>query len=531
MSLTQQQLFYTYKTVVQKHRNRKNHNQYFTPEFVAEKALSFISGTGFKNIIDPAVGNGVFLEIASRKWKKAKLFGIEIDKEIISRLNKSKLPNAYFACGNSILQKTWQLPEVRKVLSEGGFDLVIGNPPFSSWFHRVGSKDTLSNYELGRNNGHLRRSQAIEVLFLEIFIRIAGTGGSVAIVLPDGILSNPQYQYVREFILENTRVIHIINLPRNVFEQTSAKTSILILEKKRPDNLDYLANLYDLEKTGVINNMIEIKAATLVNRMDYWYYQNSRKSSTNELINNGLKFVPLRNLVVYCKTGKTIYGKERKFSDKGLRFLHATNITDVGINYKKDEKFINPLSKMNFPNAYARVGDILFVRVGVGCAGRVAIVDTEADEGIATDYIHIFRVKDTNPYFLILYLKTKFGKDSINLLKHGVGTVSINKTDLLSLPIPTVSENIQFEIERRYKSILSKYRMALENSNFDINAQMKDLTNFAERNILRRNVMKKDIGIDQNKLKIIFKDAHPKKSIRIEDGWTGAKEIISKKYF
>jgi len=210
MGLIQQQLFDTERTVVQKHRNRKNHNQYFTPEFAVEKALSFISGKEFKNIIDPAAGNGVFLKIASKKWKKAKLFGIDIDKEIISRLNKSKLPNAYLACGNSIMQQTWQLPEIRKVLSEGGFDLVIGNPPFSSWFHRVESKDTLSNYELGRNNGHLRRSQAIEVLFLEIFIRIARTRCFVVIVLPDGILSNPQYQYVREFILKNTKVLHII---------------------------------------------------------------------------------------------------------------------------------------------------------------------------------------------------------------------------------------------------------------------------------------------------------------------------------
>jgi uncharacterized membrane protein YsdA (DUF1294 family) len=33
---------------IQKHRTRKNHNQYFTPEFVAEKALSFISGEEIK---------------------------------------------------------------------------------------------------------------------------------------------------------------------------------------------------------------------------------------------------------------------------------------------------------------------------------------------------------------------------------------------------------------------------------------------------------------------------------------------------
>ncbi|MCD6097449.1 restriction endonuclease subunit S, partial [bacterium] len=150
-------------------------------------------------------------------------------------------------------------------------------------------------------------------------------------------------------------------------------------------------------------------------------------------------------------------------ADKGLRFLHATNITEIGINYKRDERFIDPSSKMNFPNAYAKVGDILFVRVGVGCAGRVAIVDAEENEGVATDYIHIFRVKKINPYFLVIYLKSRFGKDSINILKHGVGTVSINKKDLLSLPIPVVSTEIQKEIGNKYEEILREYRFNIFN--------------------------------------------------------------------
>ena len=458
MSFVQQQLFHTVKSEVQKHRNRKNHNQYFTPEFAVEKAFSFIPKAKVENIIDPAVGNGAFLKAASRKWKNAKLFGIDIDKEVISVLNKSNLPNSYFVSADSLLRKTWQLPKIQQILSKGSFDLVVGNPPFSSWFQRVESEEILSNYELAKNNGNLKRSQAIEILFLEIFVKLANVAGFIVIVLPDGILSNPQYQYVREFILKNTKVLHIISLPRNIFEQTSAKTSILILEKQDETNLNYFAELHDLGKTGKVNNTIRVPGRDLTKRMDYFYYHNLQKSPLRELMGNGVAFKPLKDFVIYCKTGKTLYGEEREFLKKGLRFLHATNITDIGINYKKDEKFINPSGKMNFPSAYAMIGDILFVRVGVGCAGRVAIVNTEADEGIATDYIHILRLKGINPYFLVVYLKTKYGKDSINLLRHGVGTVSINKTDLLSIPIPIVSKDIQIEIENRYKSILSEYR-------------------------------------------------------------------------
>ncbi len=210
MSFEQQQLFYIEEDKIQKHRNRKNHNQYFTPEFAVEKALSFIPKSKVENIIDPAVGNGVFLRAASKKWKNAKLFGIDIDKEVVSALNKSILPNSYFVPADSLPRQTWQLPKIQQVLSKGGFDLVVGNPPFSSWFQRVESEDILSNYELAKNNGNLKKSQAIEILFLEIFVKLADVAGFIVIVLPDGILSNPQYQYVREFILKNTKVLHII---------------------------------------------------------------------------------------------------------------------------------------------------------------------------------------------------------------------------------------------------------------------------------------------------------------------------------
>ncbi|MEW6609806.1 MAG: N-6 DNA methylase, partial [bacterium] len=286
--------------------------------------------------------------------------------------------------------------------------------------------------------------------------------GFVIIVLPDGILSNPQYKYIRTFILQETEVRYIISLPRNIFEATSAKTSVLILQKERKAVLDYQSNLNHLEKSGNIDNTIKVRATNLINRMDYSYYHNLKKIGIKELMKKGIKFRLLKDFLIYCKTGKTLYGEERKFSKKGLRFLHATNITDIGINYKRDEKFIDPLSRMNFPGAYANVDDIVFVRVGVGCAGRVAIVNSKEDEGVATDYLHIFRVNGIDPHFLTIYLKTKYGKQSIELLKHGVGTVSINKSDISSIPIPVVSHNIQEGIKMRYKDILQQWSYSID---------------------------------------------------------------------
>jgi predicted RNA methylase len=457
MDLNQHCLFPAEVTKNLRRRNRKNHNQYFTPEFAVEKAISLIPLKRVKKIIDPAVGGGVFLKVAMKKWQKAKLFGLDVDLSVIKNLKKMNLPNSVFFTSNSLLKKTWERKVISDILSDGGFDLVAGNPPFSSWFNRIDSEKILSSYQLARENGKLVKSLGIEILFLEIFINIAKEYGYIIIVLPDGILSNPQYKFVREYILKNTKVLRIINLPRSIFEDTSAKTSILILKKIATRDLAYSAEISDLDKTGTINNIITAKSADLRNRMDYHYYDNLERCSLRKLINKDLIFKPLKDFVVYCKTGKTLYGKDRKFTDKGLQFIHTTNIGGICIDHKKDKKCIKPNSKMDFNTAHTKIGDILIARVGNGCVGKSGIVATIKDMGIVSDCIFIIRLNGISPYYVNIYLKTKLAKEWFNTIKHGSAATSVAKDDILSIPVPLLSRNSQKAFENYHKKIVMKY--------------------------------------------------------------------------
>lgn len=482
MSPNQQSLFVIKGIKSLRHRNRKNYNQYFTPEFAVEKALSLVPTTDIKNIIDPAVGNGVFLKIASLKWKRAKLFGVDIDPLVIHTLKKTALSNSVIFAGNSLLEATWEKTKINKIISDGGFDLVVGNPPFSSWFQRIESKEILSTYDLAKNNGHLRKSLAVEILFTEKFISLTKNGGFIVVILPDGVLSNLKYQYVREFILKNTQVLHIINLPRNVFEDTSAKTSILILNKQKKNNLNYSVKAHDLEKTGEVNNTIKVLAKDLLKRMDYYYYYNLQKSHLQELMGDEM-VKPLKDFAIYCKTGRTVYGKERRFIKKGLRFLHSTNITKIGTDYKKDEKFIKPKSSMDIKGAYIKAGDILIVRVGDGCVGRTAIVAEQKDIGVVSDCIFILRVKGISPFYVTIFLKTRFGKDWFKINKHGSATTCINRNEILSIPIPVLNKNIQKAIGIRYKKIIRRSNNG-NKDNFKAYQQFEQLIKDTEAEII-----------------------------------------------
>jgi len=290
---------------------------------------------------------------------------------------------------------------------------------------------------------------------------------------------------VREFVLRESKILHIISLPRDVFEDTSAKANILILQRQIVKNLNYKTRINDLDKNGIVNHTIKVSGNNLINRMDYYYYRKLEESSMRQILNNVMAVKKMKDFVIYCRRGETVYGKKREFTKNGLKFLHSTNITEVGINYKKDKKFIKSKSNMDFKSAHARVGDILIVRVGDGCVGRTAIVASKNDIGVVSDCIFMIRVNNISPYFLTIFLKTKFGKDWINLQKHGSATTCISQVNILSLPVPLFNKKTQQVVEKSYKYILNEYRWAL-NAKKDISSileKLNQLIQYVEKKI------------------------------------------------
>src|SRR5690606_1451720 len=111
------------------------------------------------------------------------------------------------------------------------FDMVFTNPPFGAKVKVDASiiykEDGSLRYELGAY------SNAPEVLFIEACYNFLKPGGKMAIVLPDGILGNPNTQPVREWILDKFKILASIDLAVEAFlPQVGVQASLLFLEKK-----------------------------------------------------------------------------------------------------------------------------------------------------------------------------------------------------------------------------------------------------------------------------------------------------------
>ena len=95
----------------------------------------------------------------------------------------------------------------------------------------------------------------------------------MAIVLPDGVLGNPQLAYVRWWILLNCRVIASIDLHPDTFQpRNGTQTSVLILQKKTTDEVNREARQSQLDDYAIF--MAQVRAVGHDKRGNTIYVRN-----------------------------------------------------------------------------------------------------------------------------------------------------------------------------------------------------------------------------------------------------------------
>jgi type I restriction enzyme M protein len=124
----------------------------------------------------------------------------------------------------------------------GCFDLIFSNPPFGAKIP-INDRQILEQFDLGHtwrrlpegggwDRQGLASSQPPEILFIDRCYQFLKPGGRLAIVLPDGILGNPNTEYVRAWLLQRFRLLASVDLPVEAFlPQVGVQASLLFLEK------------------------------------------------------------------------------------------------------------------------------------------------------------------------------------------------------------------------------------------------------------------------------------------------------------
>ena len=119
------------------------------------------------------------------------------------------------------------------------FDIIVTNPPFGANVKRS-EHPYLEKFAFGKKTDTKGKTKTLdnqktEILFIERCIDFLKPGtGQMAIVLPDGVLTNSSLQYVRDFLMERCQILAIVSLPQFAFAHFGAgvKSSLLFVRRK-----------------------------------------------------------------------------------------------------------------------------------------------------------------------------------------------------------------------------------------------------------------------------------------------------------
>ncbi|MBJ3778826.1 N-6 DNA methylase [Acuticoccus mangrovi] len=262
---------------------RGDRGEFFTPRNICQMTVAMLDPGERQVILDPACGTGGFLITAMNyviekirsaeisKWGDVEraetairqrvqrfaqnyIVGMDLNPNLVKASKMNMVMNNDGAGGlfqaNSLkAPATWD-DDLRARQIMGQVDLIFTNPPFGSKIP-IDEPSILEAYDLGhiwsydadtdrwtRTNA-VQKSQPPEILFIERCVKFLKPGtGRCAIVLPDGILGSPGLGYVREWILQNTRVLASIDLHPDTFQpHVSVQTSVLVLERKTDEEI------------------------------------------------------------------------------------------------------------------------------------------------------------------------------------------------------------------------------------------------------------------------------------------------------
>ena len=185
-----------------------------------------------ETVADPACGTGGFLLAAYEHMKSQSK---EIDKQNFLK------NNSLFGADNTPLVVT--LASMNLYLhdigtekspivcqdslldtSEKMYDVILANPPFGT--------RPQGSVEVAANRPEFIKTSDNQVNFLQHIMSIVKTGGRVAVVLPDNVLTDGNSTAkVREKLLKDFNLHTILRLPTGIFYAGGVKTNVLFFEK------------------------------------------------------------------------------------------------------------------------------------------------------------------------------------------------------------------------------------------------------------------------------------------------------------
>ncbi|HIB59783.1 MAG TPA: SAM-dependent DNA methyltransferase, partial [Candidatus Poseidoniales archaeon] len=115
---------------------RKKHGQFFTHRQLVDHIIANLPITPTSTVLDPSCGAGAFLSVVNAKVGSPAVYGVDISAKALAmcRLNLAVQSDGEQISIENLAHadfiNDFQLSDFPEVAAAGGYDVVVGNPPF-----------------------------------------------------------------------------------------------------------------------------------------------------------------------------------------------------------------------------------------------------------------------------------------------------------------------------------------------------------------------------------------------------------------
>ncbi|HHT9139001.1 MAG TPA: Eco57I restriction-modification methylase domain-containing protein [Candidatus Wunengus sp. YC60] len=355
-------------------------------------------------VLDPACGSGSFpikaLELISAKYKEfgysddlvklsilgQNIFGVDLDKQaveiarlnlLISSLNrKLRLPSLLnnIKKGNSLISGNdkdlkeyfgkdiqsydpfqWQeeFPEVFK--ENSGFDVVIGNPPYLSYYSKFSQKPSesevsyfVNHFLLWPNKNKTPRINSI-MLFIYKALELLKPGGKCGFVVDNDFLTIKAFREIRRYILENCQIDLIVESAP--FPNINIDVSLLLITKLDANNLPddkTVKWVSKLEENGSEKGIKFVSQATFHNNQDEMFAVSEHEDLLDKIESQSTKLSNIARVTTGMVTTLEDFWSDEKKNENWHPGLFGSNVSKFSVVWPNEEQITHARGRMRY---------------------------------------------------------------------------------------------------------------------------------------------------------------------------------------
>ena len=298
--------------------------------------------------------------------------------------------------------------EFPHIMKSGGFDIVIGNPPYVQMSMDRTLEPGLKRYFLETFGFSMGRLNTFG-FFMHRGVSLLKQGGFLSYILPNTFLTQEYYRQLRKFLLDTCQIVAVTTLKGMLFEAAVVENAIVVLKKEGEDKVRGHNKVLIAELSG--GEQRYISQSTFLESYNYAftvYLSAKLKALRDKVDNNSIKLGELVNVnqAIALKHDRADCLFREPKGDDYKKVLDGRDIARYAIHFPSNYLLYNvtKIHSCKREDIFLAKEKILFRRVGDRV---IAALDTEQHYALNTLIVVTPKSEKVNLRFILALMNSR----------------------------------------------------------------------------------------------------------------------------